>query len=339
VDYPPPITAYLLNRTAGKRHLVYFRLDDNGRVVQWGGALEHYRIQTPCVGMPVSQLLTCTEGLFPMPSEELLLECVALSPYAVVDLHFFSTNDQLWLLLLDASGKAEHQRLLQQKANELVLLRDAHARLLDQHLGKGMTERLLKIGFDNRGERRELSVLFADIRGFTAYCEHRPPVDVFDMLNAYLAAMIRPVLDGGGVVDKIVGDAVMAVFGLLPSGWGAPDLAVATAREILKRTAVVAADRQQAGHPVMGVGVGIGTGPVVLGVLGSKDRRTLSVTGHSVNLAARLESRAAPGEILMDARTADLLTGDRTGLTTKVLDIKGMDKPITAFGWVVDNER
>jgi class 3 adenylate cyclase len=164
-------------------------------------------------------------------------------------------------------------------------------------------------------------------------------VDVFDMLNAYLAAMIRPVLDGGGVVDKIVGDAVMAVFGLLPSGSGAPDLAVATAREILKRTAVVAADRQQAGHPVMGVGVGIGTGPVVLGVLGSKDRRTLSVTGHSVNLAARLESRAAPGEILMDARTADLLTGDRTGLTTKVLDIKGMDKPITAFGWVVDNER
>jgi class 3 adenylate cyclase len=180
-------------------------------------------------------------------------------------------------------------------------------------------------------------VLFADIRGFTTYCEHRPPVDVFDMLNAYLAAMIRPVLDGGGVIDKIVGDAVMALFGLLPSGMAAPDLAVATAREILRRTAVVVADRQQVGAPALGVGVGIGTGPVVLGLLGSKDRKTLSVTGHSVNLAARLESRAAPGEILMDARTFDGLTGDRTGLTAKVLALKGMDRPITAFGWWNDD--
>ena len=338
MNYPPSITAYLLNRTAGQRHLAYFLLDDNGHVVQWGGALEHYRIQTPCIGMPVSELLTCTEGLLPMVSDKLLIECVELPSQAVVDVHLFSTNGQLWLLLMDASEKAEHQRLLQQKANELVLMRDAHARLLDQHLGKGATERLLKIGFDNRGERRELSVLFADIRGFTTYCEHRPPVDVFDMLNAYLAAMIRPVLDGGGVIDKIVGDAVMALFGLLPSGIAAPDLAVATAREILRRTAVVAADRQQVGQPALGVGVGIGTGPVVLGLLGSKDRKTLSVTGHSVNLAARLESRAAPGEILMDARTFHGLTGDRSGLIAKVLALKGMDRPITAFGWVNDDE-
>ena len=80
--------------------------------------------------------------------------------------------------------------------------------------------------------------------------------------------------------------------------------------------------------------MGIATGPVVLGVLGSKERRTLSVTGHSVNLAARLESRAPPGEILMDETTVNALKPDRTVFASKVLDLKGMDSPTTAYGWM-----
>ena len=131
----------------------------------------------------------------------------------------------------------------------------------------------------------------------------------------------------------------LAVFGLLPSELAAPGLAAAAAREILKSTDLVAAERQRVGQPALGVGVGIATGAVVLGILGSKERRTLSVTGHSVNLAARLESRAAPGEILMDERTFDALEWDRAGFAPRVLDLKGMDSPITAFGWMNQDER
>ncbi len=338
MDYPPPIIAYLLNRTARKRRLAYFHLDWPGRILRWGGTLSHYRIKTPHAGMHISERLTFTEGIFPMDGGGMILECVELPGGAMVDAHFFEADGQFWLLLMDASDKAENQRLLQQKANELLLLRDAHARILDQHLGKGMTERLLHLDFQKSGERRVVSVLFADIRGFTTYCEHRPPAEVFEMLNAYLTAMIRPVLDGGGIVDKIIGDAVMAIFGLLPSGLAAPGMAVAAAKEIMKSTTVVAAARQRAGQPALKVGAGITTGPVVLGVLGSKDRRTLSVTGHSVNLAARLESRASSDEILIDARTFDAMEQDRALFASRVLDLKGMDSPITAYGWMTHHE-
>ena len=338
MDYPPPITAYLLNRTARNHHLAYFLLDGHGCIIEWGGALGHYRIQLPRRGMPISDLLTFTEGMLPMDKAEMVLACVELPAGLMVDAHFFDADGHLWLLLLDAGEKAETRRLLQQKANELVLLRDAHTRILDQHLGKGMAERLLHIDFQKGGERRVISILFADIRGFTTFCEHRPPAQVFEMLNAYLTAMIRPVLDGGGVVDKIIGDAVMAVFGILPSSLSAANLAVAAAREILKNTAVLATDRQRAGQPALGVGVGIATGPVVLGVLGSKDRSTLSVTGHSVNLAARLESRASSGELLINETTFGALKRDRAVFTSRVLDLKGMDSPITAYGWMTHHE-
>lgn len=274
-----------------------------------------------------------------MTGGNMVLECVELPEGSMVDAHFFESDGYFWLMLLDAGDKAASQRQLQQKANELVLLRDAHARILDQHLGKGMTERLLNIDFQKGGERRVLSVLFADIRGFTTYCEHRSPADVFEMLNTYLTAMIRPVLDGGGIVDKIIGDAVMAVFGLLPSGLSAPGQAVTAAGEILKSTDVVASARQRAGLAALGVGVGIATGPVVLGVLGSKDRRTLSVTGHSVNLAARLESQASPGQFLMDEGTYEALQGNRAAFRSRELDLKGMDNSITAYGWMTDHER
>jgi adenylate cyclase len=288
--------------------------------------------------MPVSELLAFTEGMFPMDRPEMILEYIELPGGRVVDAHFFGADSQFWLLLLDATEKADNQRLLQQKANELALLHDAHARILDQHLGKGMVQRLLNIDIRKGAERRVLAILFADMRGFTTFCEHRSSAEVFNMLNSYLTAMIQPVLDGGGIVDKIIGDAVMAVFGILPSGLPAAGLAVDVAGEILKNTALVAADRQRAGQPALGVGVGIATGPVVMGILGSKDRRTLSVTGHSVNLAARLESRASPGEILIDETTFEALKRDRTGFAIRVLDLKGMDSPITAYGWVTQHE-
>jgi len=340
VDYPAPITAYLLHRTADSHHLAFFVLDLSGRILRWGGSLDHYRIQIPSKGMPVADLFTFAEGMLPLGEEALILDCVELASGQMVDVHLFKDQDQLWLMLLDAREKAENRRLLQQKAHELVLLRDMHARILDQHLGKGMADRLLRIDLKKGGERRILSILFADIRGFTTYCEQRTSADVFQMLNTYLTAMIRPVLDGGGVVDKIIGDAVMAIFGLLPSGLPAPELAVAAAGEILKQSDTVAADRQKVGQPGMGVGVGVATGPVVLGLLGSRDRRTLSVTGHSVNLAARLESRAASGEVIIDEGTFEGLEKEtfREAFSPKNMDLKGMQRSIMAYGWLRHHE-
>lgn len=338
MDYPGSITGYLLKRFARNLRPAYFTLDDDGTILEWGGELDQYRIPTPLKGTPIGDLLNFTEGLLPMVGDEMFLECVELSAGSIADVHFFRNDNQLWLLLLDAGKKTQHRRILQQKANELALLRDAHARILDQYLGKGVAERLLRTSPQTGAQRRMLSILFADIRGFTAFGEHRSPAEAFEMLNTYLNVMIRPVLDGGGIVDKIVGDAIMAVFGILPSTSTAPCLAVAAAGEILKHADSVAADRQQSGQSALGVGVGIATGPVIFGVLGSKDRRTLSVTGHPVNLAARLESQASSGETLIDETTFNALRRDRSAFSARMMALKGMDSPITAYGWMTHDE-
>jgi adenylate cyclase len=85
--------------------------------------------------------------------------------------------------------------------------------------------------------------------------------------------------------------------------------------------------------------VGIATGPVIFGVLGSKDRRTLSVTGHPVNLAARLEGRAASGEILIDGATHDALKRDRSGqFVATTMKLKGIARSTTAYRWISDHD-
>jgi hypothetical protein len=124
VDYPPPINAYLLNRAARHLHLAYFLLDAQGRIIRWGGDVDHYRMGVPRKGLLISDLLVLTEGIFPMGGVEMILECVEMHADLMVDAHLFEADGRPWLLLLDASEKAENRRLLQQKANELTLLRD-----------------------------------------------------------------------------------------------------------------------------------------------------------------------------------------------------------------------
>jgi hypothetical protein len=153
VDYPPPINAYLLNRAARHLHLAYFLLDAQGRIIRWGGDVDHYRMGVPRKGLLISDLLVLIEWIFPLGGVEMILECVEMHADLMVDAHLFEADGRPWLLLLDASEKAENRRLLQQKANELTLLRDTHARILDQHLGKGMAESVLSYCTSTRNNR------------------------------------------------------------------------------------------------------------------------------------------------------------------------------------------
>lgn len=330
-DLPLPVTQYIYNRSVKDRYPAFFNLDGKANVRSWGGAFDHYGISTPQKGVPVVDMLICTEGLFPLTEDSLELDCVEIHPDMVVDLVIFKGNGGYWVVLFDARDKKARQHVFQQKANELVLLRDAHHKILDQYLGKEITEKLLSIDSEKGGERRVLSVLFADIRGFTAFCEDRSPSVIFQMLNDYLREMIRPVLDGGGIVDKIIGDAVMAVFGLLPSALSPATLAVGAGKKMLK--GVKPLRKRAVNGKGLDIGIGIATGPVVMGIMGSRDRRTLSVTGHTVNMASRLENRAGPGELLVDAQTAGDMDAESMEFMPKTLELKGLKCPATAYSW------
>ncbi len=136
------------------------------------------------------------------------------------------------------------------------------------------------------GEMRDVTVLFADIRGFTSLATALGAHAVVDLLNEYFSYMTDVIAAEGGIVDKFIGDGLMALFGL-PTAYGDDaDRAVAAARN-MQRALALLSERPES--PPLRIGIGICTGPVVAGQIGSPDRMNYTVIGEAVNLAARLE--------------------------------------------------
>lgn len=146
-------------------------------------------------------------------------------------------------------------------------------------------------------ERRTASILFADLRGFTLICQEREPEQVVKMVNQFLSNSVEAVERYDGMVDKFVGDEIMAVFGApLPS----PDhalRALMAADRIVKTHGQWIEEAAKEGNRVPGVGVGVATGEVIVGNIGTASRLDYTVLGHTVNLAARLCAQAGPGEV------------------------------------------
>ncbi len=149
-----------------------------------------------------------------------------------------------------------------------------------------------------RTERRVATVLFADLRGFTRACQELEADNVVEMVNSFLKSAVEAVDSFEGMVDKFVGDEIMAVFGVpLP----VPDhalRALITADRIVKRHREWTEERKQRGLIAPGVGVGVASGEVIVGNIGTESRIDFTVLGHTVNLAARLCSQAGAQEIL-----------------------------------------
>jgi adenylate cyclase len=140
------------------------------------------------------------------------------------------------------------------------------------------------------GEERQLTVLFSDLRGFVSGCQGRPPAEVASQLNQYLDAMAGVVLANQGVLDKFMGDAVMAFFG---APVAQPDHAARACRTALAMQAELArlnAEWESRGLPTFRMGIGLSTGPMIVGNMGSGDYFDYTVVGQAVNLGSRLEA-------------------------------------------------
>ncbi len=177
--------------------------------------------------------------------------------------------------------------------------------LMNKVVSPEIAHEMLQHGVTLGGEVREVTVLFADIRGFTSFSEGMPPQDLLRLLNAYLGRMSRIIERENGVIDKYIGDEVMAVFG---TPLAQPDhavRAVAAAVEMLRELAGFNAEQQAVSPlvPRLRIGIGIATGPVVAGNVGSPERLNYTVLGDTVNLASRLQS------LTKDYGTALLMSG------------------------------
>lgn len=177
------------------------------------------------------------------------------------------------------------------------------------------------------GEVRHASVLFCDIRGFTALTEGMPPQEVIAMMNEHMTAMTRVVHAHHGVVDKFVGDLIMAIFGAPKSYGDDTRLAVNCALEML----AVRRKLNQATTRRIEMGIGVATGEMVAGCMGSEDRLNYTVLGERVNLASRLCSKAGPAELIIDEATHAALNGALKAEPVEPMALKGFSQPVSAF--------
>jgi len=168
--------------------------------------------------------------------------------------------------------------------------RDRVRDLLDKNVSPEIAAQLLRDGGALGGEERQVTVLFADLRGFTALSEQLAPKELLALLNRYLDRMSAALEAHGGVIDKFIGDAIMALFGAPVAQGDDADRALAAALAMEAALKVFNAELAAEGRPPLGIGIGINTARVVAGNIGSARRLNYSVIGDGVNVAARIES-------------------------------------------------
>ena len=184
-------------------------------------------------------------------------------------------------------------------------LKERYRGVLNKVVSPEVAEELMRGAVELGGENRKVTVLFADVRGFTPLTQGMEPQAVIRLLNESMAIMSAAVDAEAGVVDKYVGDMIMAVFGAPVHSEDHAARALHAAIRMRAGMAALNTERARRGEAPIEIGVGLNTGVVVAGNMGSPERLNYTVLGETVNLASRLCSAAAPGQILASGDTAD----------------------------------
>jgi class 3 adenylate cyclase len=188
-------------------------------------------------------------------------------------------------------------------------LKEQYRAVLDKVVSREVADELIRGDARLGGESRDVTILFADLRGFTALTEGMKANRIIDLLNDTMARLSAAVEETGGVVDKYIGDQIMAVFGAPVGQADHPARAVAAGQAMQRAIAALNEERTARGEAPVGLGVGVHSGVVVAGNMGSSNRLNYTVLGNSVNLAARLCAAAEPGQVLISEATRWRLDG------------------------------
>ncbi|HEX5434416.1 MAG TPA: adenylate/guanylate cyclase domain-containing protein [Candidatus Angelobacter sp.] len=218
---------------------------------------------------------------------------------------------------------AAHQKISQQVEQRLALERFLAPEVAEMIAANPQ----IRLG----GVNQRVSVMFADIRGFTQFSEHTEPARVVEVLNEYFTRVTDVILDHDGMIDKYIGDAVMAVFGVPIAKEDDAGNAVRSAIHIQRLVAEMNRDAAARGWPELAVGIGINTGVVTAGNIGSPRRLDYTVVGDAVNLASRLMDNASGGQILISQPTAQDLGPDFKLTRLRVRRVRGRSEPVQVF--------
>ncbi len=217
-----------------------------------------------------------------------------------------------------------HERLAKEE-----VARANYSRFLPEYVVKQMLENpeSFKLG----GVLQTITVLFADIRGFTRISEHAPPEKIVQLLNRYFSAMTDIIFAHGGTLDKYLGDGLMALFGAPTVTPKDAANAIAAAVAMQRRMLSINDELREEGFPEIGIGIGLHTGEVTVGYIGSERRSEYTAIGDAVNPSSRLETNAKAGEILVSEVTAKAAHSRYQLAAREPISVKNREQPVPLF--------
>lgn len=202
-----------------------------------------------------------------------------------------------------------------------------------RYLSSKVVDEILKSpqGQQIGGRRKTVTILMSDLRGFTNLSETRDPEEMVQLLNRYLEQMSKIILKYDGIIDEIIGDAILAVFGAPESHGDDPERAIACALEMQNSLIELNKEIIQSKYPPVEMGIGINTGNVIVGNIGSDLRMKYGIVGSTVNTAARIESNSIGGQVLIGEPTFKQVSEKIKAEPPRNIMMKGLKEPLVFY--------
>jgi predicted ATPase/class 3 adenylate cyclase len=238
-------------------------------------------------------------------------------------------------------GECGHNLTLPSEPTPKDLSFDEKLDKIQRYLPKGLTEKILSQRDKIEGERKQVTVMFCDMEGFTSLVESLGPEEAYSVMDHVYEILIHKVHDYEGTVNEMTGDGIMALFGAPIALEDAPQRAIRSAMAIHREMARFSdkLKREQKGIPPLKMRVGINTGPVVVGTLGNDLRVEFKAVGDTVNLASRMEELADPGTTYVTGDTFKLTEGLFRFEALGEKAVKGSEEPVTVYRAVAPSTR
>ena len=202
-----------------------------------------------------------------------------------------------------------------------------------RYLSKRVVDEILESpnGQEIGGHRKTVTVVMSDLRGFTSLAETRDPEDMVRLLNRYLERMSKVIVEYDGMIDEFIGDAILTVFGVPEERDDDPLSAVACALSMQNTLVELNNELTHEGYPALEMGIGINTGSVIVGNIGSEIRAKYGIVGATVNMASRIESNTVGGEVLIGESTYRLVKESVTANPPHTVMMKGLKRPLVIY--------
>lgn len=297
LNLPEPIVTFLCSIVVRDRFPAYLQISKAGVLLAFGGACDRYGLDHLHLHQSVDDQIFFLTGLLPLQEPAMHMPFLQIAEGVIAEIHMFAEPEDDWIILCDATLENAKHVLIQQKVNDLSLLRREQAKSLGHSMHPDVAAKTI-LDIQPTGEQKSLAILVAKCCSTAELDAQTTQANPLRKLDAYLSTVSPLILDEGGIIHQNIGNSIVAVFGALPSTRIAPKQAIAASIRILE-----ACEDQQHSQCALVVTTGI----VTVGLLQVGFGKTLTVIGEPMDLAVNLNKNSEAETLIIDKPTFDQL--------------------------------